>query len=64
MSDKNDTTVVHTGSSGGAGWFVAVVIVLLVAGGGFYMYQSGALSGGSKDVNVEIKLPTPPAATE
>ena len=42
----------------------AIAVVLLVAGGGFYMYQSGALSGGSKDVNVEIKLPTPPAATE
>lgn len=63
MSDKNDTPVVHTGSSSGAGWFVAVVVVLAVAAGGFYMYQSGALSGG-KDVNVEIKLPTPPATTE
>lgn len=54
-NQDRETTVVTTGS-GGAGWFVAIVLLAVVAFGGFYLYNSGAIGGGS-DVNVSIDVP-------
>ena len=63
MTDKKETTVVTSGS-GGSGWYVAIVVLIVAAAGGLYLFQYGGLSGGSKTVNVDVKLPDPAPATE
>ncbi|MGJ8572608.1 MAG: hypothetical protein ACSHXI_18115 [Hoeflea sp.] len=59
--DRQDreTTIITTGS-GGAGWFVAIVLLAVLAFGGFYLFNSGAMGGGS-DVKVSIDAPKAPA---
>lgn len=52
---ERETRVVYT-SGTGAGWFVAILLLIVIAVGGFYLYNSGAFTGGN-DVNVSIDVP-------
>jgi len=52
---ERETKVIYTNGTG-AGWFVAILLLIVLAVGGFYLYNSGALTGGN-DVNVSIDVP-------
>mgnify|MGYP000277155296 CR=1 FL=1 len=54
-TQDRETKVVYTNGTG-AGWFVAMLLLIVLAVGGFYLYNSGAFTGGN-DVNVTIDVP-------
>ncbi|MGQ0661571.1 hypothetical protein [Sphingosinicella sp.] len=62
MADK-ETIVTTDGGGSGAGMIVALIALVVVLLGAFFLYQQGVFSGGTRDVNADIKIETPPAKT-
>ena len=59
MADEKDVIVTSDGGGGGAGMIIALAILILVLVGVFLAYQNGMFSGGTQDINADIKIETP-----
>jgi hypothetical protein len=58
MAEEKEVIVTSDGG-GGAGMIVAIVLLIAVLVGLFLLYQNGVFSGGTQDVNADIKIETP-----
>ena len=57
MSERNDrVTVVETGGGGGA-VIVGIIIAGLILLGLFFLFGDRIYSGGTKNIDVDVKLP-------
>ena len=58
MSDRNDrVTVVETGGGGGGAVIVGIIIAGLILLGLFFLFGARIQSGGSRNIDVDVKLP-------
>ena len=59
MAEEKEVIVTNDGGGGGAGMIIALVLLVALLIVGFLLYQNGVFSGGSRDINADIKVETP-----